>query len=158
MQLSRAAHKLFEDFFCQRGHCNRQDFPEIEIYGLAQTDAEVAADLEYETHILRPPTSLRFGLLDRVTLLASSIGMDELRAHATIGAAARSAVAKDRRLASYQRAGLEVTDPQLSAVDATHLQPVAGLVGNARRSTASAAQAIDQMPGSVLLVEAFEIG
>ncbi|MCB1023296.1 MAG: DUF4157 domain-containing protein [Acidobacteria bacterium] len=32
MQLSRAAHKLFEDFFCQRGHCNRQDFPEIEIY------------------------------------------------------------------------------------------------------------------------------
>ncbi|MEZ5217805.1 MAG: DUF6603 domain-containing protein [Ilumatobacteraceae bacterium] len=123
-------------------------------------DAEVAADLEYETHILRPPTSLRFGVLDRVTLLASSIAMDELRAHATIGAAARSAVARDRRLASYQRAGLEVTSPQLAAVDSTHLQPVAGLVGDARRSTASAAQAIGQMSGagSVLLVEAFEIG
>lgn len=119
---------------------------------------EVPADLSYETHMLHRPVDFRLATLVRLTSMTQvAIPMSEMRAHAAMGAVARSAPARERRLASRPRAGLTVTDATLAAVDATHLSPVADLVGDAARSSAAATQAIHEIDGHVRLVEAFEL-
>jgi hypothetical protein len=83
--------------------------------------------------------------------------MSEMRAISAMGAVARSAPARERRLASRPRAGVTVTDAKLAAVDATHMSPVADLVGVAARSSAAATQVIQEIEVDVKLIEAFEL-
>jgi hypothetical protein len=119
---------------------------------------EVSADLSYETHMLHRPVDFRLATLIRVTSMSRvAISMSEMRANSAMGAVARSAPARERRLASRPRAGVTVTDAKLAAVDATHMSPVADLVGVAARSSAAATQVIQEIEVDVKLIEASEL-
>jgi hypothetical protein len=120
---------------------------------------QVAADLEYETHYLEPPTVLFLGTLILATLTDAHIAASDLRLQARLGAAGRSMLRRDAELRPVDPPRVTVTGAPLAAASTTDMGKKGDFSGAAAYATAAAAESMRASGlDGVQLVEAFEVG